>query len=67
MPKTLQSSGTNTFGRDYCYLSYYSWRALTGGGDCSVGSYAGVWFRDGSSYWSYDNLYCGFRAAGYAS
>ena len=67
MPKTLQSSGTNTFGRDYCYLSYYSGRALSGGGGYFDGSGAGVWFRNGYYRWDLDYGVYGFRAAGYAS
>lgn len=66
-PKTLQSSGIATFGKDYFYFNYGSGRALCGGGYWSEGSNAGLWFRHGYYYWdfTYDS-YCGFRASGYA-
>ena len=66
-PKTLQSSGTSTFGKDYFYFSYNSGRALCGGGYWDEGASAGLWFRAGDHRWSdYLTYYYGFRVSGYA-
>lgn len=65
-PKTLQSSGIATFGKDYIRFNYNSGRALCGGGYWGDSTNAGLWFRSGNYSWYYGYYYCGFRASGYA-
>ena len=68
-PKTLQSSGTSTFGKDSFYFNYSSsGRTLCGGGYWAEGASAGLWFRYGDGVWSrsYGVYSYGFRASGYA-
>ena len=66
-PKTLQSSGTSTFGKDSFYFNYdSSGRALCGGGYWAEGASAGLWFRYELYLWLSSNHLYGFRASGYA-
>lgn len=65
-PKTLQSSGIATFGKDCFYFYYNSGVALCGGGYWDDRTNTGLWFRRGNHPWSGSHNYCGFRASGYA-
>lgn len=66
MPKALQSSGANLFGKDYFRTAYFDDAVLLVAGRYDYGSNAGVWCRN-FNLWRNDDRYYGFRAAGYAS
>lgn len=67
IPKTPTTSATGTegFGKDGFYIYPTLDRALLVAGGCDGGTSAGVWYRNGDWYWSTDNYYASFRAAGY--
>ena len=64
--RVAQSSSTSLFGGDYMSMSASSDLVLIVAGHCRDGTYAGVWARS-YYYWSRDDWYFSFRAAGYAS
>lgn len=66
MPKILQSSGHDLFGRDCFYTNRYLAPVLLVAGSYGEGAGAGVWAR-GNDSWGSDRGSSSFRVVGYAS